>query len=203
MEDIVKRLRTQVTNRSKVAYDAADEIESLRAQLATANAEVARLNEWADGFTDTHLRERKTGDELIKELRAQLAEVTALKDRMLQTVATHAEEVGGYYSQLIATQAHAARLVEALEHLSATGEECEFNDMAGMCFQLDEWNYFEAALYNPINFDALHEALARECERLANVYSQMTNTNWITKEAAAMVAVVEAAAHRAKKDSHQ
>lgn len=34
MEDIVKRLRTQVTNRSQVAYDAADEIESLRAQLA-------------------------------------------------------------------------------------------------------------------------------------------------------------------------
>ncbi len=35
---------------------------------------------------------------------------------------------------------------KALASLSATGEECEFNDMGGMAFPLDAWNDFVATL---------------------------------------------------------
>lgn len=37
------------------------------------SAEVARLNEWADSFTDAHLKERQTGDALVKEVRGENA----------------------------------------------------------------------------------------------------------------------------------
>ncbi len=37
-------------------------------------------------------------------------------------------------------------VLTAFERLSATGEECEFNDMASMAFPLDEWNDFKVAM---------------------------------------------------------
>jgi hypothetical protein len=36
--------------------------------------------------------------------------------------------------------------METFDRLSSTGEECEFNDMASMCFPLDEWSDFEAMI---------------------------------------------------------
>ena len=54
------------------------EEEKLEAQheAREQREEVARLNQWADSFTDAHLKERKTGDALVKELqqRAESAE---------------------------------------------------------------------------------------------------------------------------------
>lgn len=46
------------------------------AERGAANDEIVRLNKWADSFTDSHLKERKTGDALVKEVlrRAETAE---------------------------------------------------------------------------------------------------------------------------------
>lgn len=50
-----------------------------------------------------------------------------------------------------AAQAHIKRLVDGLNRLSGTGEECEFDDMTAMAFPLDEWDAFEALA---LSFDA-------------------------------------------------
>ena len=52
----------------------------LREELAEAKREIDRLNQWADSFTDAHLKERQTGDALVKETmqRAEQAEARAL-----------------------------------------------------------------------------------------------------------------------------
>lgn len=60
-------------------------IKTLREQKERAEAEVARLNQWADSFTDAHLKERQTGDALVKEtmqraLKAEAERDAALKD---------------------------------------------------------------------------------------------------------------------------
>lgn len=207
----------------KFVYCMAAEIESLRAQLATANAEVARLNEWADGFTDTHLRERKTGDELIKELRAQLANEKSAATEIYQALensrAQLAEERQQKHealhreycrreelnAQLLATQARAARMKEALETCKARtimggGPMCEVS------FYFDEAKV-QKALSTPINLDALHEDRARECERLAGKCDEEaseygTDTDgWHGARSCAELMREEADAHRAKKES--
>lgn len=54
---------------------AALQSQLLQAQEENARlvAEVDRLNKWADSFTDSHLKERQTGDALIKEVQAENA----------------------------------------------------------------------------------------------------------------------------------
>ena len=50
--------------------------QKLEQELAEAKREIDRLNQWADSFTDIHLKERQTGDALVKETmhRAEKAE---------------------------------------------------------------------------------------------------------------------------------
>jgi hypothetical protein len=100
--------------------------------------------------------------------------------------------------QLLATQAHAARLVEALNKAEvaikfwadyAPDDRKEANNLCGDISMLDD------ALSTPINLDALHEALARECERLAHLFPRGSMH--------AHKMLEEAAYHMAKKDSHQ
>lgn len=146
---------------------------------------------------------RDTPEDEIEYLRAQLAEVTALKDRLLQTVATHAEEVGGYYSQLLATQAHAARLVAALDKHGTHDKGC-----AALAWNKNNDDvipdaYCDCGLYSalstPINLDALHEALACECERLANMMASAEPATVVQLAGAIVALRREAADHRAKK----
>lgn len=127
MEDIVKRLRTQVTNRSKVAYDAADEIESLRAQLA----EVTRKYEESVGGFKRDIQEK------LDQQRT--------KNKRLET-------------KILATQAHAARLAEALELASIGSCNCltKTND-AKFHGEHCRYRIISEALSTPINLDALHE----------------------------------------------
>jgi uncharacterized Zn finger protein (UPF0148 family) len=55
------------------------EIATLREQLTAANTEVARLNKWADGFSDAQLIERAACEEVIRELREQLEAYKGVK----------------------------------------------------------------------------------------------------------------------------
>lgn len=52
-------------------------IAELEARLATAEAEVVRLNQWADGMTDIALKERATGEAYQRELRDKIADLEA------------------------------------------------------------------------------------------------------------------------------
>lgn len=115
MEDIVKLLRGFKSAAAQSwAHEAADEIESLRAQLA----EVTRKYEESVGGFKRDLQEK------LDQQRT--------KNKRLET-------------KLLATQAHAARLVEALSEY-ARKEKCE--------------GFYEStvhkALSTPINLDALH-----------------------------------------------
>lgn len=47
--------------------------DNLRSQLEKAQAEVKRLNEWADSMTDAALKERATGEAYQRELRDTIA----------------------------------------------------------------------------------------------------------------------------------
>lgn len=68
---------TVISNATRGAYlRVSTENDNLKADHAQATAEltalreeVARLNKWADSFTDAHLKERQTGDALVKEVR--------------------------------------------------------------------------------------------------------------------------------------
>lgn len=53
-------------------------IADLEARLATAEGEVVRLNQWADGMTDIALKERATGEAYQRELRDKLADCQAV-----------------------------------------------------------------------------------------------------------------------------
>lgn len=117
-----------------------DEIESLRAQLGAANAEVqeqARLN--------------GMGAEREAKLRAQLEEVRREVDFQVQDNCQ-------LQDQLLATQAHAARLVEAISEI-----ERESNGEDGRVFELVHAIAADA-LSTPINLDALHEDRALTLE---------------------------------------
>lgn len=52
-------------------------LADLEARLATAEGEVVRLNQWADGMTDIALKERATGEAYQRELRDKIADLEA------------------------------------------------------------------------------------------------------------------------------
>jgi sugar phosphate isomerase/epimerase len=52
-----------------------EQLDAARAETADARAEVARLNAWADGFSDAQLKERRLAEEVIRELRVFAADL--------------------------------------------------------------------------------------------------------------------------------
>lgn len=171
---------------AKAAFDSADsEIESLRAQLAAANAEVqeqARLN--------------GMGAEREAKLRAQLAEVTRENESLKrdfnretvgQIIAALHADVDRKTDQLLATQAHAARLAEVVS-IICTSTLVSDHGLPKYGISISDMKTCKAALSTTINLDALHEDRALECERLAQKHGAYL---WLYEEAAA---------HRAKKE---
>lgn len=70
MNDILATLRAEAN--TPLGHDmAASGLPALQQLLHRAADEIERLNKWADGMTDTVLRERKAADALIKELHAK------------------------------------------------------------------------------------------------------------------------------------
>ena len=99
------------------------ELAALREELAEAKQENERLNKWADGFTDIHLRERQTGDALVKEkiLRAEAAEKQLAEAKRLCLLAEDEREQ--YHGAAIQEkakreQAEARALAALREHFS-------------------------------------------------------------------------------------
>lgn len=56
---------------------AREQIAALLASIGEKDAEIERLNKWADGMTDIALKERATGDAYQKELRATIERLKA------------------------------------------------------------------------------------------------------------------------------
>lgn len=56
------------------------------------SAEIKRLNDWADGFSDAQLKERQTGEEYKRELRAQIESLTREKGQAVVDTAVHYEK---------------------------------------------------------------------------------------------------------------
>lgn len=128
----------------------------------------------------------------IRELRKKLAEAELARD-------TYRFEMGAAQSilvdreqQLLATQAHAARMKEALETCKArtitgSGPMCEVS------FYFDGAKV-QKALSTPINLDALHEDRARTLEKAAKAGREATGVSMYR------FLMDEAAANRAKKE---
>ena len=155
MEDIVNRLRGFKSAAAQSwAHEAADEIESLRAQLAEATRERDALK------------------------------TVPMKYRRMKFNAELQEESAKLTQELLAAQAHAARMKEALKLIKNFSKSPYVVSTAA------------AALSTPINLDALHEALAAEADenaKIADLFEQEGIGNAIR---------IRGAAHRAKKDGH-
>lgn len=57
-------------------------------------AEIDRLNKWADGFSDAQMKERRTGEEYQRELKAQVTAAEAERDALQSRVAELEEALG-------------------------------------------------------------------------------------------------------------
>lgn len=189
----------------KLLNDYAAEIESLRAQLAAANAEVqeqARLNGMGAE------REAKLLSKL-DEAYSEIARLIKLYNRTNETVWMWMEknqllqtENTTISQHLLATQAHAARMVEALRLVVKCCDEPRSRDNSEHD-GLDALEAARSALSTPINLDALHEDRARECDRLMQVMNKADDEAVDMLDIHDVVRILqgEAAAHRAKKES--
>ncbi len=166
------------------------EIESLRAQLAEAKKELGEANEAAlNNF------------EAVQEIDLWLAMHDVLeithegggKAAGLNVV----DALESMRNQLLATQAHAARLVEALDSCLDDTKEAlaDWKEQYGdhrheIATYGKKVEQAEAILSTPVNLDALHEDRARTLEVAAK--------NWIYGSTFSVLNQM-AAAHRAKK----
>lgn len=128
----------------------------------------------------------------IESLRAQLAEALTTKE-------AYRRKAGALCDQLLATQAHAARLREALANLNESARMCQAGEQDKDSIQPERTRAIEA-LSIPINLDALHEDRALECERLHDGFSPTEDYSGLVIR---QVLEREADAHRAKKDGPQ
>ena len=191
-KDIVEWLRNARSREdSFMCNEAANEIESLRAKLAEVTRERDELRELS--VTNIMVAICPGEDGMGEEVYARsLDDVFAVINRLSEK----AEEADSFRVQLLATQAHAARLVDALQRIlendGADGSKV-FNAIKLFDARVDA----KTALSTPINLDALHEDLARECERLHDGFSPTEDySGFVIRR----VLEREAAAHRAKKE---
>lgn len=171
MEDIVNRLRGFKSAAAQSwAHEAADEIESLRAQLAEAKKELGEANETA---SNNFAAVQEIDLWLIQHDMLKITHEGGGEAAGLNVV----DAIENMHQQLLATQAHAARLVESLDSCLDDTKEvlADWKEQYGdhsheIAAYGKKVEQAEAALSTPINLDALHEALARECERLAHLF---------------------------------
>lgn len=76
------------------------ENDSLCDRLETAGAEVDRLNNWADGFSDRQLEERRTCEMYERELRAKIADLERERDEIIASHEARGKEM--FKSQMLA-----------------------------------------------------------------------------------------------------
>lgn len=158
----------------RVLSDLAEKVESLERgpwpEWAEKCLKIIRKHSGYDGFDDA-----SEGVDLPEEL-SELLDGIDVEDRRKrdQLAATQFdnERLRSYLSEISSLPAHPMR--DKASRIAAT------------------------ALFSPINLDVLNEVRAEVCDQLCEKYSKMANSNWITKEAAAMVAAQEATAYRAK-----
>jgi hypothetical protein len=141
----------------------------------------------------------------VRELRAELAaereKIEALNRKLDDSERIHTTAFNGVVEALAAAQATIAQMREALKIVAQShawtqfGECRSFGSDAPLLNPSDADRLAHKALALQTNQDALHEALARECERLA-VGLDMGDTtrvfNWLQ---------AEATAHRARKET--
>jgi len=100
-------------------------IADLEARLATAEAEVGRLNQWADGMADIALKERATGEAYQRELRDKIADLEArcaeLKAALNDAIES-IEDWAGYASEYFRQKHGLAEEVARLKALTEGGD---------------------------------------------------------------------------------
>lgn len=221
-KDLAARLRSELVLREesavKAAFRAGAEyafnMTGVNEGLTVSDEEIERVMKGKEHALETlDVIGRDTPGDEIESLRAQFAEVTR----------KYEESVGGFKrdlqekldqqrtknkrleTKLLGTQAHAARLTDALrlitqcqeKELQALGKFMACNKLDSVAISEEAKNTYDAiasakaALSTPINLDAVHEDRARECERLAFHVVPHETADLLRKEADA---------HRAKKE---
>lgn len=101
LQEVGKKLADERAGRARIIEgfefrerDLEHRLQEAERRAEKAEAEVRRLNEWADGFSDRQLEERRTGEEYQRELyrakvsaERQLSEVRAENERLRQVLA--------------------------------------------------------------------------------------------------------------------
>ena len=149
--------------------------DGLETSLSAAQEKVATLQEDLDlGITR---------DANLHYYREQLACAQAKVRELAHQKGALIDKADTYYQKLAAAQATIAEMREAHKNVV---REANLRDVLPIAMISHE------ALALPTNQDALHEALARECERLADAEGvEEGHREWLREEAAA---------HRARKE---
>lgn len=143
----------------------------------------------------THAMEQNYSNRVGSKINALKKELAAEREKRAADNAQYTENEIEWNKELAAAQATIAQMREALKIVAQShawtqfGECRSFGSDAPLLNPSDADRLAHKALALQTNQDALHEALARECERLAGV---VTNSRHLLRE--------EAAAHRARKE---
>ena len=122
-------------------------------------------------------------DEIVR-LRAELAAATNKLEMAEAIIADDGALITGLKNDLAAAQATIKQMREAIGAWERADGNEELQEAEAKLI---------AAMNAPANLDALHEALAKECERLAcDGHLSIEGTEWLLEEAAA---------HRARKQA--
>lgn len=84
-------------------------------RAAKAEAEVERLNTWADGFSDAQLKERRLCEELLREREGEIKELTGALERLARIIAAAEKEAREVTIQECAEIARKLQYTNALE----------------------------------------------------------------------------------------
>ena len=158
------------------------EIAQLRAELAAERVRVKELEATLRCSENVRVAIR---DEKISKLETELAKE---REKVKELESTAKKLAAGTVRQAIELAAAQATIAEAADEIQFWGAYAsdyfqEKHDIAGT-----------VARFRSANLDALHEARALECERLAENRRRMHDTS------TAILLDIEAAAHRARKE---